>query len=79
MIVHMAEVKKELIWVETAFFMGWGCNNCTWRDLIPRDVPTLLAPSDGARQAFKRHKCDGTPRNNNQASSTVQARHTALY
>jgi hypothetical protein len=79
MIVQMAEAKKELVWVETAFFMGWGCSNCTWRDLIPRDIPTLLSPSDGARRAFRRHKCNGTPRNNpNQPNTRVQARRTVL-
>lgn len=34
MISGMAEVKRELIWIQTPFFMGWGCYGRTWRDFI---------------------------------------------
>jgi hypothetical protein len=53
----MAEEKRELTWIQTAFFMGWGCSACNWRDFIPRDVPTLVSPSNEAWQAFNRHSC----------------------
>jgi len=59
--IPMAEARRELTWIQTAFFMGWGCNACTWRDFIPRDTPALLAPSAEARQAFKHHNCNGHP------------------
>jgi hypothetical protein len=62
MMVLMAEAKRDLIWIQTACFMGWGCNACLWKDFLPRDVPTLLAPSAKARLAFKQHKCEGTAR-----------------
>jgi len=60
----MAEGKRELIWIQTAFFMGWGCNSCCWKDFLPRDVPILIAPSAEARQAFTEHKCDRTLQSN---------------
>jgi hypothetical protein len=63
MLLDMAEGKRDLIWRQTAFFMGWGCSACAWRDFIPRIVPTLVAPSDEAVRAFKRHKCESTPAN----------------
>jgi hypothetical protein len=59
MMIRMAEAQRELIWIQTAFFMGWGCDACIWRDFIPRDPPTLIAPSTETRQAFKQHKCEG--------------------
>lgn len=52
-----------LVWVDAAFFRGWGCDTCCWKDFIPRDVPTLAAPSTEAHQAFKQHKCEKTPHN----------------
>jgi len=73
----MAEAKRDLIWIQTAFFMGWGCDACSWRDLIPRDIPTLVAPSAEGRQAFKQHKCDGMPPNRKQLNLTGQ-RHSVL-
>jgi hypothetical protein len=63
MMVHMAEAKRGLIWIQTTFFMGWGCNACTWKNFIPRDVPTLVAPSDEAWRAFEQHRCGRTPDN----------------
>jgi hypothetical protein len=59
MIVDMAEEKRQLVWIQTAFFMGWGCSACTWRGFIPRDVPTLVAPSPESREGFKQHRCEG--------------------
>jgi hypothetical protein len=44
-IFHMAETKKDLVWIQTAFFMGWGCNACAWKDVLPGDVPTMRVPS----------------------------------
>jgi hypothetical protein len=69
MMVDMAEAKRHLIWMQTAFFMGWACNACAWRDFIPRDIPTLASPSAEAQQAFKRHKCEISPNNHDQLSS----------
>jgi hypothetical protein len=56
----MAEEKRDLIWRQTAFFMGWAPSACGWRNLIPRGVPTRTAPSDQSVQAFEEHKCLGT-------------------
>jgi hypothetical protein len=69
----MAEAKRDLIWIQKAFFMGWGCNVCAWRDLIPRVIPTLLAPSEEAVQAFQRHKCGRTV-DNRRSQQTQQFR-----
>jgi hypothetical protein len=63
MMVHMAEGQRDLIWLQTRLYMGWACNACNWRDLIPRDVPTLTAPSVEVTQAFQRHKCKTVLRN----------------
>ena len=57
----MAKPKRNLVWVQTAFFTGWACNSCSWRDFIPRDVPTKLGPSAEAQEAFAQHKCAGKP------------------
>jgi hypothetical protein len=64
MIPYMAEAKRELIWIQTAFFMGWGCNNCGWKDFLPRDVPTLLSPSPEGKRAFTNHNCERTRHGN---------------
>jgi hypothetical protein len=78
MIAYMAEVKRELIWIQTAFFMGWGCNICCWKDFLPRDVPILLAPSPEARRAFTGHNCERTKQNSReQLISQVRPRHMA--
>jgi hypothetical protein len=58
----MAEVKRELMWIQTTFFAGWGCNSCHWKDFLPRKIATLLAPAAEAQQAFKQHTCEKTLR-----------------
>src|ERR1700688_5269404 len=57
----MGKPKRNLIWVETAFFTGWACDACSWKDFIPRDIATKLAPSPEAEKGFARHKCAGKP------------------
>jgi hypothetical protein len=57
MIYDMAGVKKALVWIQTAFFMGWGCRRCGWRSFIPRAVPTALAPCAETLLAFREHRC----------------------
>ena len=67
MIADVAEVGKALVWIQTPFFMGWGCRRCGWRDFIPRAVPTALAPSAEALLAFQEHRCKRRP-----ASSSIK-------
>jgi hypothetical protein len=57
MIADVAEVGKALVWMQTPFFMGWGCRRCGWRHFIPRAVPSVLAPSAEALLAFQEHRC----------------------
>jgi hypothetical protein len=61
MIADMAEVRKTLVWMQTAFFMGWGCRRCGWKHFIPRAVPTASAPPAEALLAFQEHKCKRRP------------------
>jgi hypothetical protein len=79
MIVQMAEAKRDLIWIQTAFFMGWGCNVCYWKDFIPRDVPTLLGPSAEARQAFQQHTCEKMSHNNRNRRNPYGRPHYAPF
>ena len=50
--------KRDLAWIETAFFMGWGCNACPWKYRLVRDVADLIAPSAEVRRAFQKHTCE---------------------
>ncbi len=48
--------KRELVWIETPGFMGWGCNLCSWKYQIPQ-AATSKAPSLETRSAFLHHRC----------------------
>ena len=48
--------KRELVWIETPGFMGWGCNLCSWKYQIPQ-ATTSKAPSLESRSAFLHHRC----------------------
>jgi len=69
--VRMGEAKRELIWIRVTFFMGWGCSSCGWKDLLPRDVPTAVASSAEAEEAFEAHKCARTPDNNRKFQAPI--------
>ena len=49
--------KRELVWIETSGFRGWGCNLCSWKSQIPKVVATGKAPSLETREAFLHHEC----------------------
>jgi hypothetical protein len=59
----MAKAKRELIWILTPVFMGWGCNRCHWKDQALKNVPINTGPSAQTRKAFEKHKCreDSSP------------------
>ena len=48
--------KRELVWIETPGFMGWGCNLCSWKYQIPQ-AATSKAPSLETPSAFLHHRC----------------------
>ncbi len=48
--------KRQLVWIETPGFMGWGCNLCSWKYQIPQ-AATSKAPSLETRSAFLHHRC----------------------
>jgi hypothetical protein len=56
-IIMVPAPRRDLAWVETAFFMGWGCNACPWKHRHIRDVADLIAPSAEVRRAFRKHTC----------------------
>jgi len=49
--------KRDLVWIETPIFMGWGCSFCPWKWQLPKIVATAKAPSLETRNAFLHHKC----------------------
>jgi len=50
------ERKRVLVWIESAGFMGWGCNLCSWKYQIPK-ASTSKAPSLETRDKFLHHRC----------------------
>ena len=50
-------MRRELVWIETPVFMGWGCNLCPWKAQIPKLVATGRAPSLETREGFLHHRC----------------------
>ncbi len=53
---YMPRQKRELVWIETPGFMGWGCNLCSWKYQLPQ-AATSKAPSLETRSAFLHHRC----------------------
>jgi len=53
----MAKQKRELVWIETAGFKGWGCNLCSWKSQIPKVAATSKSPSAETRSDFLHHRC----------------------
>jgi len=53
---YMPRQKRELVWIETPGFMGWGCNLCSWKYQLPQSA-TSKAPSLETRSAFLHHRC----------------------
>jgi hypothetical protein len=49
--------KRVLVWIESAGFMGWGCNCCSWKYQIPKGA-TGRAPSLETRDTFLHHRCE---------------------
>jgi len=56
----MAKQKRELVWIETAGFKGWGCNLCSWKSQIPKVAATSKSPSAETRSDF--YITDAPPR-----------------
>jgi hypothetical protein len=52
--------KRELVWIETPVFKGWGCNLCSWKYQIPKTAATSKSPSLETRSAFLHHRCATT-------------------
>ncbi len=53
---YMPRQKRELVWIETPGFMGWGCNLCSWKYQLPQ-AATSKAPSLETRSAFLHYRC----------------------
>jgi hypothetical protein len=52
-----AKAKRELVWILTPIFMGWGCNRCWWKGQALKNIPIKTGPSAETRGAFERHNC----------------------
>jgi hypothetical protein len=64
-------MRRQLVWVKTPDFQGWGCSECAWRfsplgPVVGNSIDEMKQNYERQRdQDFASHSCTDFPRPNN--------------